>query len=210
MVRDLSLHIGRGEAYGLVGKSGCGKSTAALAVVRYLPRNGRVRGGRILLDGTGSPGARRTRAAPDAGAAYRDGLSGPRPRPEPVNPDRAADCRGLRRSSASRRARRSDRAIEMLRRVRIADPAQVMRATRISSPAACCSAWSSPWRWPSIRQLLILDEPTTGLDATVEAEVLDLIETLRAEISTSVLFISHNLGVIASMCARVGVLYAGA
>ena len=57
--------------------------------------------------------------------------------------------------------------------------------------------------------LLILDEPTTGLDATVEAEVLDLVPALREEISTSLLFISHNLGVIAKMCDRVGVLYAG-
>ena len=57
--------------------------------------------------------------------------------------------------------------------------------------------------------LLILDEPTTGLDATVEAEVLDLVAQLQAELSTSVLFISHNLGVISKMCSRVGVLYAG-
>ena len=68
---------------------------------------------------------------------------------------------------------------------------------------------ASPWRWPAIPTLLILDEPTTGLDVTVEAEVLDLIQQLRREFSTSILFISHNLAVVAKMCDRVGVLYGG-
>ena len=75
--------------------------------------------------------------------------------------------------------------------------------------AASSSASSSRWRWPRTRSLLILDEPTTGLDATVEAEMLDLIEELRGRINAAILLITHNLGLVARLCERVGVLYAG-
>jgi peptide/nickel transport system ATP-binding protein len=102
-----------------------------------------------------------------------------------------------------------DRALEILRKVQISDPARVMRRYPHQLSGGMQQRVVIAMALAKNPTLLILDEPTTGLDATVEAEVLDLVAALRREFGTSVLFISHNLAVIAKMCERVGVLYAG-
>ena len=101
------------------------------------------------------------------------------------------------------------RTLEILRRVRIASPERVMDSYPHQLSGGMQQRVVIAMALASNPALLILDEPTTGLDATVEAEVLDLIAQLREELGTAVLFISHNLAVIGRMCERVGVLYAG-
>ena len=208
VLRGVSLRIGRGEAYGLVGESGCGKSTAALASVRYLPRNGRVRGGSILVDGRdllklGGAELRHLRANTvsmvyqDPGRALNPSIRVGRQVAEIFT------LKGLPQAQAFQRA------AEMLRRVQIADPTSVMERYPHQLSGGMQQRVAIAMALAINPRLLILDEPTTGLDATVEAEVLDLVAKLRVEYATSVLFISHNLAVIARMCDRVGVLYAG-
>jgi peptide/nickel transport system ATP-binding protein len=207
-VRDVSFQVGRGESYGLVGESGSGKSTVALALVRYLPSNGRVSAGTISINGLdplsmGRAQLRDLRAHTVSMVYQEPGRA--------LNPSmrvgrQIAEVFEIVGQSSGDAAQSAE---QMLRKVQISDPDRVMRryphelSGGMAQRAVIAMALA---RSPS---LLILDEPTTALDATVEAEVLDLVAALRQEFDTSVLFISHNLAVIAKMCDRVGVLYAG-
>jgi peptide/nickel transport system ATP-binding protein len=209
VLRDVTFRVRRGEAYGLVGESGCGKSTVALAALTYLPRNGMIKAGRIAIDGidvaTLDARALRTMRATAVSMVYQDPSRA-------LNPSLRVGlqlseafevARGIRRSEAR------DEALAMLERVRIADPRQVMERYPHQLSGGMQQRIVIAMALASNPALLILDEPTTGLDATVEAEVLDVVARLRAESGTAVLFISHNLAVISRMCSRVGVLYAG-
>ena len=208
VLHGLSLRIGRGDAYGLVGESGCGKSTAALAAVRYLPRNGRISAGRVLVDGAdlwqlGDASLRQLRRSAvsmvyqDPGRALNPSIQAGRQVAE------VFEAMGLTPVAAMAKA------ADMLRRVRISDPDRVLQRYPHQLSGGMQQRICIAMALATNPALLILDEPTTGLDATVEAEVLDLIAQLRREFNTSILFISHNLAVVSRMCERVGVLYAG-
>ena len=207
-VRDVSFRIGRGESYGLVGESGSGKSTIALAVVRYLARNGRVSKGAVAIDGRDVLAMRgdelRKLRANTVSMVYQE--PGRALNPTIKVGRQVAEVFEL---AGVARAQAIERSLEMLEKVRIADPASVMGRYPHQLSGGMLQRVVIAMALAAEPTLLILDEPTTALDATVEAEVLDLIVALRTEFSTSLLFISHNLAVIAKMCDRVGVLYAG-
>jgi peptide/nickel transport system ATP-binding protein len=208
VLRDVSFRVGRGEAYGLVGESGCGKSTVALTAVRYLPRAGRITAGRVTMDGEDVTALdrdqlRRLRAH-TVSMVYQD--PGKALNPTLRIGRQVAEIFTLTGASATQA---QERAAEMLRRVRISDPKRVMERYAHQLSGGMQQRVAIAMALAKDPALLILDEPTTGLDATVEAEVLDLIVQLRREFGTSILFISHNLAVVARMCDRVGVLYAG-
>lgn len=208
VLRGVSLSIERGGSYGLVGESGCGKSTAALAIVRYLPRNGYVRSGEIRIAGRDvvslSPAELRRLRANDVSMVYQD--PGAALNPTIRVGKQVAEVftgRGLEQDDAREHARGA------LEKVQIADPGSVMERYPHQLSGGMQQRVVIAMALAKDPALLILDEPTTGLDATVEAEVLELVSDLQAEFHTAVLFISHNLGVIGKMCERVGVLYAG-
>jgi peptide/nickel transport system ATP-binding protein len=208
VVRDVSFQVGRRESYGLVGESGSGKSTIALALTRYLARNGRVSGGSIRINGLDplamSGAALRDLRARTVSMVYQEPGRA-------LNPSMKAgrqiaevfEIAGLDREAAL------DRARDMLRKVQIADTGRVMNAYPHELSGGMAQRVVIAMALAAEPALLILDEPTTALDATVEAEILDLVAGLREEMATTVLFISHNLAVVAKMCDRVGVLYAG-
>ena len=208
VLRGVTLNVNRGEAYGLVGESGCGKSTAALAIVNYLPRNGRVRSGGIRIDGRdalalSTSELRKLRSSAVSMVYQNPGAA--------LNPSirvgkQVAEVFRVQGANASDA---SEQAQEALKRVQIADPGSVMGRYAHQLSGGMQQRVIIAMALATNPALLILDEPTTGLDATVEAEVLDLVAGLQAELHTSVLFISHNLGIIRKMCDRVGVLYAG-
>jgi peptide/nickel transport system ATP-binding protein len=208
VLRGVSLSIAEGESYGLVGESGCGKSTAAYAVLRYLPRNGRISSGTVKVAGEDLAGLSeaqvRDMRASKVSMVYQNPGSA-------LNPtirigDQVAEVfviAGEDPKHATERAR------AMLHKVQISDPDSVMRRYPHQLSGGMQQRVVIAMALAKDPSLLILDEPTTGLDATVEAEVLDLVSALREEFRSSVLFISHNLEVITKMCDRVGVLYAG-
>jgi peptide/nickel transport system ATP-binding protein len=209
VVSDVSFAIRRGESYGLVGESGCGKSTVAFAAIRYLARNGRVSGGRIWVDGRdlGSLSARELRRLRTHSVAmvYQD--PGRALNPSMRIGTQMAEVFEVAEGVKGRAA--LERATEMLARVQIASPERVLRNYPHELSGGMQQRVVIAMALSMNPGLLILDEPTTGLDATVEAEVLDLIGHLRAELGNAILFISHNLPVVARLCDRVGVLYAG-
>ena len=208
VLRDVSFSIGRGESYGLVGESGSGKSTVALALVRYLPRNGRVSKGTISINGLDplsmGKGALRDLRAHTVSMVYQE--PGRALNPSLRVGRQIAEVFELAGQSSGDA---SESAENMLRKVQISDPGRVMQRYPHELSGGMAQRVVIAMALAVSPSLLILDEPTTALDATVEAEVLDLVATLRSEFATSVLFISHNLAVIAKMCDRVGVLYAG-
>jgi peptide/nickel transport system ATP-binding protein len=208
VVRDVSFTVGRQESYGLVGESGSGKSTVALALTRYLARNGRVSGGSIGINGLNplamsKEDLRQLRARTVSMVYQEPGRA--------LNPSIKAgrqiaevfEIAGLGKEESLQRS------VDMLRRVQIADPGRVMDRYPHELSGGMAQRVVIAMALAAEPALLILDEPTTALDATVEAEILDLVAGLREQMSTSVLFISHNLAVVAKMCDRVGVLYAG-
>jgi peptide/nickel transport system ATP-binding protein len=209
VLRDLSLSIPPGEAYALVGESGSGKSTAAFAAVRYLARGGRVGRGRILIDGQDiealSPRELRHLRSHRVAMVYQD----PARALNPAIRIGRQMAEVFEVSEGLTRRRALDRALGMLARVQIANPERVMTAYPHELSGGMQQRVIIAMALSINPALLILDEPTTALDATVEAEIVELIKALRAEFSTALLFISHNLSLIARTCERVGVLYAG-
>jgi peptide/nickel transport system ATP-binding protein len=207
-IRDVSFQIGRGESFGLVGESGSGKTTMALAITRYLARNGRVSAGSITVNGQDVASLRRndlrllraraiSMVYQEPGRALNPSIKVGRQVAE------VYEIAGLRRPDAAGRAE------EALRKVQISDPGRVLQSYPHQLSGGMLQRVVIAMALASEPNLLILDEPTTALDATVEAEILELVLALRAEFDTAILFISHNLAVIAKMCERVGVMYAG-
>ncbi|MCU1399226.1 MAG: putative oligopeptide transporter ATP-binding protein [Acidimicrobiales bacterium] len=208
VLRGVTFSVAPGEAYGLVGESGCGKSTTAYAALRYLPRNGNITAGHILVDGRDitrlNTGQLQQFRATEASMVYQDPGAA-------LNPSlrigrQVAECFRLLGQSKSQ-AQAS--VLGALKRVRIASPESVMQRYPFQLSGGMQQRVVIAMALACNPKLLVLDEPTTGLDATVEAEVLDLVRVLRTESDAAILMIAHNLGIIRSMCDRVGVMYAG-
>jgi peptide/nickel transport system ATP-binding protein len=208
ILRGVSFEVRPGEAYGLVGESGCGKSTTAYAALRYLPGNGVIDAGRVLSGGeelTAMSGRElRKFRAQRASMVFQDPVQAVNPVLK-VGVQVAEAFQVMGQSKAE--ARKS--ALGALERVRIAAPESVMERYPHQLSGGMLQRVVIAMGLACDPTLLVLDEPTTGLDATVEAEVLDLVRDLRSELNSAILLIAHNLGVIRTMCDRVGVMYAG-
>ncbi len=209
VVRSVSLQIAPGEIYGLVGESGSGKTTLARAVVRYLPSNGKITGGTVSLSGTdlstrsqkeirGIWGSRMTMVHQDPNAAIN---------PSMMIGEQIAEMTRTHMGLSRKESR--ERALEMLNKVRMPDPESVARRYAHQLSGGMLQRVLIATAMATNPEFIIMDEPTTALDVTTEAVILDLIHELMDEYNTAILFITHNLGVIARICDRIGVLYAG-
>ena len=206
---DVTLRVERGETYGLVGESGSGKTTLALTLMRHLPRPARVDAGRALLGGddllaAGERTLRRWRSRRIALVPQGAGSA--------LNPSLRVGTQiaeVYRAHGGLLPAEAAEASARMLTEVRVGDPARVLDRYPHELSAGQQQRVLIAMALAANPEVLILDEPTTALDATVEAEVLDLIEALQGEIDAAILLISHDVRVVARLCDRVGMLYAG-
>lgn len=207
-VRNLSLTIEEGETYGIVGESGCGKSTVALSIMRYLPKQAQAQG-QILFQGrdimTTSDDELRHLRGNRIAMVYQD----PQTSLNPVLTieKQLVEVLNAHQDYTPTEARKQ--AIAMLERVRMPDPEYTLKRFPHQLSGGMQQRVVIAMALLLSPDLVVMDEPTTGLDVTVEASVLDLLEVLRQEFKMAILYISHNLGVVARICDRVGVMYAG-
>jgi peptide/nickel transport system ATP-binding protein len=205
----ISLSIYPREIHGLVGESGSGKSTLALAMMRYLAPNARISSGRVLLDGddltTKTAAEMRNIWGRQISLVPQDSLAS-------LNPsytigEQIAEVTRLHDGLS--RAEAAARAVEMLRRVKIADPEIVAKRYPHQLSGGMQQRVTIAMALSTRPRLLILDEPTTSLDVTTEAVILDLFRELIRDNKAAALYVSHNLGVVAQLCERVSVMYGG-
>ncbi|MGW5563544.1 dipeptide ABC transporter ATP-binding protein [Streptomyces tendae] len=208
-VRGVSLHVAPGETLALVGESGSGKSTVALAAMGLLSGNARATG-RAVVDGTDIVGADEERLSGLRGSTVSMVFQEPATALDPltrVGRQIAEVIRNHRRVSAADAA---ERAVELLRRVGIPEPEQRARAYPFQLSGGQRQRVVIAMAIANEPALLIADEPTTALDVTVQAEILDLLRRLAEETGTGVLLVTHNMGVVADFADRVAVMYQGA
>ena len=208
-VRNVTLQITPGEIYGLVGESGSGKTTLARAIVRYLPSNGRLSSGTVMLGNTDLLGLSRAEMRTIWGSritmVHQD--PGASVNPSMLIGDQISEVVRAHLGMSKKQAKA--RAIEMLSKVGMPDPESVVKRYAHQLSGGMLQRVLIATAMATNPQLIIMDEPTTALDVTTEAVILDLVRDLLKEFDTSVLYITHNLGVVARICNRVGVLYAG-
>ncbi len=208
-VTGVSLTIDEGDAVALVGESGCGKSTLALAALGFFGRNGRLAGGSIRFAGQDIAGmsqrALQRLRGPGIGIVYQEAMSALNPslRVGSQLTETAIIHRGLSR----REAREAAQAV--LAEMQVPDPQRIMAAYPHQLSGGQQQRVVIAMALLPQPRLLLLDEPTTALDVTVEAGIVDLLATLRRSHGTAMLFISHNLGLVGRICDRAAVMYAG-
>jgi len=208
-VDGASFEVRRGEALGIVGESGSGKTMALRALVGLLPRTARIAGGSIEIDGVEAVGA-----APETLRGLR-GRTVAMVFQEPMtalNPvmrvgDQIAETPLVRLGYGRRRAR--ERAVELMRLVGIADPARRYEAFPHELSGGMRQRIVIAIALSGEPKLLLCDEPTTALDVTIQDQILKLLASLREQLGVSVVFVSHDLAVIAQTCQQLAVMYAG-
>jgi oligopeptide/dipeptide ABC transporter ATP-binding protein len=208
-VRGVDLVVRPGEVVGIVGESGSGKSLTALAIMGLLPRGARVTSGRIVFDGTdlaALPDAALNRLRGRAiGMIFQDPLTALNPA-IPVGTQIADSIRTHQRLG---RAAALARAEALLDLVGIARPRERVRAYPHELSGGMRQRVMTALAVANDPRLLIADEPTTALDVTVQAQVMAMLDRIRRQLGIAVLFISHNLDLVAEVCDRVSVMYAG-
>lgn len=208
IVDGIDLSIAQGEILAIVGESGCGKSMTALSILGLLPDAARMQGSLRINDvdiGHLMPKDRRAFRSANMSVIFQEPIAA-------LNPlmhvgDQIAEALILNRGTGKTEAKKI--AIEIMRHVGISDPERRYSQYAFELSGGMCQRVSIAAALISKPKLLIADEPTTALDVTIQASILDLMKNLRQETGMSILLITHDMGVVAEMADRVAVMYAG-
>ena len=209
ILSSVSLTLRASEVLGVVGESGSGKSMLALSIMGLLPHPIKVRGGRVLLEGSDllqlSGGQMRSRRGKDVAMIFQEPMTS-------LNPVMRVGTQigeVLRWHLALQGDAAREEAVALLRRVEMPDPKRQIDAYPHELSGGMRQRVMIAMALAGRPRVLIADEPTTALDVTIQAQILELVRKLQRESSMSVMLITHDLGVIAEMCDRVAVMYAG-
>ena len=208
-VDGIDFTVDRGEIMGLVGESGCGKSVTSLSIMRLVGKPGRIEGGSVLFDGQDLLTLRDEAMRKIRGDRISMIFQQPTSSLNPVRDvgRQIAEVLELHRGMKGNVARA--RARDLLQMVGIPDPQRRLASYPHEMSGGMAQRVMIAMALACEPELLIADEPTTALDVTIQAQILDLMRTLRDETGTAIIFITHDLGVVAEMCDRVAVMYAG-
>jgi peptide/nickel transport system ATP-binding protein len=208
-VDGVDFTVQRGEILGLVGESGCGKSVTSLSIMRLISPPGKIINGEIIFDGKDLTGLPESELVKIRGDRISMIFQQPQTSLNPVFKvgDQVAEVLGIHQQIRDEDA--WTRAVELLSAVGIPDPERKAHAYPHEMSGGQAQRVMIAMALALNPQLLIADEPTTALDVTIQAQILDLMRALAAEMNTAVILITHDLGVIAEMADRVAVMYAG-
>ena len=208
-VRGVSFYLNQGEALGIVGESGCGKSVTMMSIMRLIDSNGRIVNGDIIFDGKDISKVKDSEMnsirGNDIGMIFQDPMTS-------LNPvytigDQLMEPLLKHKGMSKEEARKE--AIEMLGLVGIPSPEKRMKQYPHEFSGGMRQRAMIAMSLICKPKLIIADEPTTALDVTIQAQILDLMKDLKNKLNTSIILITHDLGVVADLCSRINVMYGG-
>ena len=208
-VRGVSFYLNQGEALGIVGESGCGKSVTMMSIMRLIDSNGRIVNGDIIFDGKDISKVKDSEMnsirGNDIGMIFQDPMTS-------LNPvytigDQLMEPLLKHKGMSKEQARKE--AIEMLGLVGIPSPEKRMKQYPHEFSGGMRQRAMIAMSLICKPKLIIADEPTTALDVTIQAQILDLMKDLKNKLNTSIILITHDLGVVADLCSRINVMYGG-
>ncbi|HSQ88238.1 ABC transporter ATP-binding protein [Romboutsia sp.] len=209
VVNDVNLELEKGEILGLVGESGCGKTTTALSILGLLPKNAKITGGEILFEGKNllllSKEELRKIRGKDIGIISQNSMSNL----NPIRKIKKQFIESIRTHVDISKKEAHEIACEMLQKVNLSDPERIMNQYSFQLSGGMRQRVMIAMAIALRPKILIADEPTTALDVTVQAQILEEIDKLRKDFGISIIFVSHNLGIISQLADRIGVMYAG-
>ena len=208
-VDGVDLYVKRGEVLGLVGESGCGKSVTSFSILRLVGIPGKVVGGQVVFEGQDLLQATQSEMMAIRGNRISMIFQQPSSCLNPVFRvgDQIAEVLAVHQKLSKEKGQA--RAVELLRTVGIPEAAKRVDAYPHELSGGMAQRVMIAMALACVPELLIADEPTTALDVTIQAQILDLLRNLRAQTNTSIILITHDLGIVAEMCERVAVMYAG-
>ena len=208
-VRGVNLHVDEGETVGVVGESGCGKSVSMLSVLHLLPDYAKISADKMIFDGTDltrlTPKMFRKISGDQIGMIFQDPMTS-------LNPTYTIGrqlMEAIMLHTKRNRKQAYDRAVEMLRLVNVNEPEKRMKQYPFEFSGGMRQRVMIAMALACEPDILIADEPTTALDVTIQAQILELMNDLRHKLGMSIIMITHDLGVVAQMCEKIAVMYAG-